>query len=580
MSLRASHLGIVTGARVLLDDATFQVTAGEKVALIGPNGAGKTTLLRTLAGELSPAAGMVRLPEQFAWLPQETTPRDDVAHLLAYDHLLAASHLAGIRDDMAGLNDQMHAADMAAIGHFGHLEERFRLGGGYELESTAERIAAGLGLDEEALLREVGSLSGGQRRRLELARVLLAGGDLLMLDEPTNHLDAEAKAFVMGFLRTSPSAVLVVSHDIDLMNESIDRVFALEQGHLDIYRGTYRQFLEKRADREAAIQRETTKAEREVARLQRTADKFRQGNATSARKRKGLEQRIGRINDEQAGKLSPVKRRKLGVRFPDPVRAGDVVLTVDGLTKRLGDKTVLRKVEFTVGRGEVFLVVGPNGAGKTTLLRCLAGIYAHDAGSVRLGSNVTLGHYAQEHEDIEAGTSVLDTIQAAASPGVTTAELRAILGHFGLVGDVAHQDASTLSGGEKTKLSLGPPGGGTGQPPAARRAHQQPRHRLPGGRAGRVAALQGHCGAGQPRHRLRHPAGPQARHRAAVRQAAALRRADARPGAADTAASRPGPRRPPGRLGPPGASPQIDPCGTTHSWSAPPIAAMRSKSAS
>ena len=308
------------------------------MALVGPNGAGKTTLLRTLAGELSPAAGMVRLPEQFAWLPQETTPLDDVAHLLAYDHLLAASHLAGIRDHMAGLNDQMHAADMDAIDDFGHLEERFRLGGGYELESTAERIAAGLGLDEEALLREVGSLSGGQRRRLELARVLLAGGDLLMLDEPTNHLDAEAKAFVMGFLRTSPSAVLVVSHDIELMNESIDRVFALEQGHLDIYRGTYRQFLEKRADREAAIERETTKAEREVARLQRTADKFRQGNATSARKRKGLEQRIGRINDEQAGKLSPVKRRKLGVRFPDPVRAGDVVLTVDGLTKRLGDQ--------------------------------------------------------------------------------------------------------------------------------------------------------------------------------------------------------------------------------------------------
>ncbi|MEA2843369.1 MAG: hypothetical protein QOJ69_1040 [Actinomycetota bacterium] len=454
MSLRASHLGIVTGARVLLDDATFQVTTGEKVALIGPNGAGKTTLLRTLAGELSPAAGMVRLPEQFAWLPQETTPRDEVAHLLAYDHLVAASPLARIRDHMAGLNDQMHAADMGAIDHFGHLEERFRLGGGYELESTAERIAAGIGLDEEALLRDVGSLSGGQRRRLELARVLLAGGDLLMLDEPTNHLDAEAKAFVMGFLRTSPSAVLVVSHDIDLMNESIDRVFALEQGHLDVYRGTYREFLAKRADREEAMQRESTKAEREVARLQRTADKFRQGNATSARKRKGLEQRIGRINDEQAGKLSPVKRRKLGVRFPDPVRAGDVVLTVDGLTKRLGEKTVLRKVELTVGRGEVFLVVGPNGAGKTTLLRCMAGIYAHDAGSVRLGSNVTLGHYAQEHEDIEAGTSVLDTIQAAASPGVTTAELRAILGHFGLVGDVAHQDASTLSGGEKTKLSL------------------------------------------------------------------------------------------------------------------------------
>ncbi|MFP5319709.1 MAG: ribosomal protection-like ABC-F family protein [Acidimicrobiia bacterium] len=460
MTLHVSNLRIEIGARVLLEDTTFTIGAGEKVALVGPNGAGKTTLLRTVAGDLAPAAGEVRLPSRTGWLQQDTTPQPGVEDLLTFDHLVDASPLAELRDSLTAAHDHMHDAGAdaealdRAVHRYGALEERFRLGGGYELESSAERIANGLGLDEEALLQKVGSLSGGQRRRLELARLLLAGGDLLVLDEPTNHLDVEAKAFVMSFLRSTDSAVLVVSHDIELMNESIDRVLALEQGSMQVYRGTYSQFLRKRAEREAALAREAGNAEREVARLQRTADKFRQGNATAARKRRNLEQRIDRIVERQARALPPVKRRPLKVRFPEPVRSGDVVLRVEGLSKRLGDNPVLRKVAFTVGRGEVFVVVGPNGAGKTTLLRCITGVYAHDAGSVRFGANVTVGYYAQEHEDIPDGASVLDVIQEAASPDLTLAELRGILGHFGLKGDVAAQEASTLSGGEKTKLSL------------------------------------------------------------------------------------------------------------------------------
>ncbi|MDQ3574709.1 MAG: ATP-binding cassette domain-containing protein [Actinomycetota bacterium] len=462
MSLQVSQLRIEIGARLLLEDATFQVSAGEKVALVGPNGAGKTTLLRTLAGEVSATAGTVTRPGHLGWLPQDTTPRGDVGHLLTYDHLLDASPLAGVRDHLTVVQEQIHEAGGAAdhealngaVHQYGELEERFRLGGGYELEPNAERIASGLGLDEEALLQKVGSLSGGQRRRLELARLLLAQADLLIMDEPTNHLDAEAKAFVMNFLRTSRSSLLVVSHDIELMSESIDRVLAVEHSRLEMYRGTYSQFLRKRAEREAALEREATNAQREVVRLQRTADKFRQGNATSAKRRKSLEQRIGRITDQQAKGPPPVKRRALNVRFPEPVRAGDQVLSVDHLTKRLGSNPVLDDIEFTVGRGDVFLVVGPNGAGKTTLLRCIAGVLGPDAGSVRFGSNVTVGYYSQEHEDIPVGDSVLQLMQAVASPGVSTSDLRAILGHFGLKGDVAKQEASTLSGGEKTKLSL------------------------------------------------------------------------------------------------------------------------------
>jgi len=462
MTLQVSSLRIEIGARVLLDDATFRIGDGEKVALVGPNGAGKTTLLRTLVGQHAPTAGEVRLPPKHGWLAQESAAEPEVANLLAFDHLLAGSRLHALHERVLVAHDQIEKASLSgdadalndAVHDYTELEERFRLAGGYDLERTAETIARGLDLDEEDLLLEVGSLSGGQRRRLELARLLLAGGDLLILDEPTNHLDAKAKLFVMDFLRTSPSAVLVVSHDIELMSESIDRVLALEAGRIEQYRGTYRVFLKKRAEREASIERETANAQREIERLQTTADKFRQGNATAARKRRNLEQRITRIVEQQATRLPPVRRRQLKVRFPDPVRAGDVVLRVEGLVKAFGDEVVVDKVDFTVSRGEVFLVVGVNGAGKTTLLRCLAGLYEPDGGTVRLGANVTMGFYAQEHEDIRPGFTVLDIMQEASTPGQTQAELRGILAHFGLTGDVASQEAATLSGGEKTKLAL------------------------------------------------------------------------------------------------------------------------------
>ncbi|MGQ0743431.1 MAG: ABC-F family ATP-binding cassette domain-containing protein [Acidimicrobiales bacterium] len=458
--LRVHELRIEIGARRLVDDASFTLAAGEKVALVGPNGAGKTTLLRTLAGEHPAAAGRVERPASVGWLAQETAPAPGTAGRLVFDHLVAASPLSAQRTELdeaaAAMADSHLPADAiaAAVERYGELESAFSAEGGYNLDSTAERIAAGLGLDTDALLAEVGSLSGGQRRRLELARLLLAGGDLLVLDEPTNHLDAEAKAFVMGLLRSTSSAVLVVSHDIELMNDAIDRVLSLEAGRLTAYRGTYAQFLRKRAERTEAEARVAANAATEIARLERTADRFRQGNATSARRRRALEGRIERINRQQADAPPPPKRTPPRIRFPDPARSGDVVLRVDRLNKRLGAHPVLSGVGFTVSRGERLLVVGPNGAGKTTLLRCLAGVYTADSGSLRLGANVAIGYYAQEHDDIPAGASVFSLMQRAAAAEATTSGLRAILGHFGLTGDVADQEASTLSGGEKTKLSL------------------------------------------------------------------------------------------------------------------------------
>ena len=466
--LEATGITIDLGHRVLLRDASFRVASGEKVGLVGPNGAGKTTLLRVLAGDLKPTAGSVSVPSQFGWLRQDVQARPEEAHEVSIDHLLSGRETARLAEELEATRLRIEQSDGVqrdrAVRRFAGLEERFRIMGGYQSDAEARRIASGVGLGDEALSRRVGTLSGGQRRRLELARLLYAGGDLLILDEPTNHLDLDAKAWVMQFLRSTRCAVLVVSHDIGLLDDAIDRVLALEAGRLDVYRGTYTRFLEQRSAREAQRAKEASLYGEKVAQLKATAERFRHGNEKVAKKAKAIDSRLERMAKTAPGEPAP-RRRKISVRFPDPPRPGDLVLSAEGLAKAYTADPVFKDVSFTVGRGETFLVLGLNGAGKTTLLRILARVIDADSGTFRLGANVELGFYAQEHEDIRDGVTVLDHMReraATAVPsgrgvgagGVPDKDLRAVLGHFGLTGDVAFQDAATLSGGEKTKLAL------------------------------------------------------------------------------------------------------------------------------
>jgi ATPase subunit of ABC transporter with duplicated ATPase domains len=465
--LDVANLRIDLGHRVLLEGASFRLAEGEKVALVGPNGAGKTTLLKTLAREMHPAAGFINLPEHWGWLRQEVTAGAEESSKLAYDHLLDASPLTAMANEIEEAQSRIEKAgiDMGAgvdgadeqldkaIKRFSALEEQFRQAGGYSRESEAERLAAGVGLDDDALLREVGTLSGGQRRRLELARLLFKGGDLLIIDEPTNHLDADAKTWVMNFLRTTPATVLVVSHDIALMDTAIDRVLALENARIEQYVGSYSKFLVQREERESLRAREQSNFNKEVSRLERSKDKFRGANATHAAKRAALTMRIGQMTKARGPEVLTVKRRKIDIKFPQPVRAGDVVLRIEELAKSFDETVIFEDINFLVERGKTFLILGLNGAGKTTLLRTIAGKYKADAGEVKLGANVTLGFYAQEHEDIRHGVPVINLLREAGQ-GNTDPELRRMLGHFGMVGKVADQDAGTLSGGEKTKLAL------------------------------------------------------------------------------------------------------------------------------
>jgi ATPase subunit of ABC transporter with duplicated ATPase domains len=369
----------------------------------------------------------------------------------ALEYVLAARGLVELQRgvEKARLQLEEHPSD-ESVARFARLQEDYERRGGYRAEADARTIVAGLGLAQDRLGLPVGALSGGERRRLELARILFGGSDLLLLDEPTNHLDADAKGWLMRFLSSFPGALLVVSHDIALLDASITRILHLDRDGVVEYKGTYTQYRAARASDEERLAALASRQEAEIRRLKTLADSMRGQTAKRARKAKTLDTRVARL---QARKVhAPSRERAVRFRFPEPPHAGRVVLVAEGLTKGYGGPAVFRDVSFEVERGERLLVMGLNGAGKTSLLRILAGETRTDAGSYRFGHGAQPGYYAQEHEGIQDGVTVLSHMHRASR--ADDQSLRTLLGMFGLPGATAFQDGGTLSGGEKTKLAL------------------------------------------------------------------------------------------------------------------------------
>ncbi|HZJ27544.1 MAG TPA: ABC-F family ATP-binding cassette domain-containing protein [Acidimicrobiia bacterium] len=434
-----------------LTGGSFALRPGDTAGLVGRNGAGKTSLLRVLAGDDPPAGGVVLRPGALGFLPQNPRPRGTGVDSTALSHVLSGRGLdaAAVRVEKLRLKVGETASERDAA-RFAHAEEEFRAGGGYEADSQVRRIAAGLGLADDRLDLPIDGLSGGERRRVELTRILFAGSDALLLDEPTNHLDNDAKQWLIGFLRSYRGALLVVSHDLELLDSSITRVLHLDEGTLVDYRGNYSQYRTARAADEERLRRLAARQGSEIGRLRRQADGMRGQTQRRARVAKSLDTRRARL--ERDAVSGPARERSISVRFPDPPRPGAVVLEAAALDKGYGGPPVFTDVSFDVGRGERLLVLGLNGAGKTTLMRLLAGHADADSGTIRMGHKVSAGYYAQEHEGITAGRGVLDHLRDAA--GAPDQQLRSLLGTFGLSGEIAFQDAGTLSGGEKTKLAL------------------------------------------------------------------------------------------------------------------------------
>jgi ATPase subunit of ABC transporter with duplicated ATPase domains len=450
-TLEVRDLAVEAGGSPVLDGLTVTVGAGEVVGVVGRNGAGKTSLLRVLAGEAPATSGSVTRRGAVGYLRQDPRQHRAVEDGAALAHITSARGLNEISGRLEKLRLELEERpSQRNVERYARLEERFRAEGGYSAEAEATRISAGLGLGEDRLGLRVDALSGGERRRLELARILFGGSDLLLLDEPTNHLDADAKHWLMAFLASYRGALLVVSHDLALLDTSITRILHLDRDEVVAYRGTYSEYRAARKQDEATRAKLAERQQAEIHRLKTLADSMRGQTQKRARKAKTLDTRVERLRTRAIA--APARERRVAYRFPDPPHAGRVVLVADGLSKGYGGPPVFTDVSFDVGRGERLLIMGLNGAGKTSLLRILAGETTPDAGSFRLGTGASLGYYAQEHEGIRDGVDVLSHVRAES--GRPDQDLRGLLGMFDLTGPIAFQDAGSLSGGEKTKLAL------------------------------------------------------------------------------------------------------------------------------
>ena len=448
-SLRLSIAG-----RPLLHDASFVVGPGDKAAIVGKNGVGKSSLVSVLVGDPSPqlsCGGEMQVLGTLGYLPQVPVVGGLGTDSSAFSHVLSSRGLDVLDGDLATARRSM-AEDPTPerIAKFSDTEERYRVLGGYEAESTLARMAEGLGLRQDLLFEDVDSLSGGQRRRLDLMRVLFGEPDVMVLDEPTNHLDVPAKRWLMEQLAQFKGALLIVSHDLTLLDRAITKVLHLHGGLLDEFSGTYTSFRSQLAQRLDQQQRVAVRQAREVVRLSALADSMRASTAKRARVAKTLDKRVERL---ERTRTATVKReRTVRFRLPDPPRSGETPLEVTSLAVSYGTQRVLRDVSMALGRGDRAVVVGRNGAGKSSFLRCLAGVQAPAQGTVRLGHNVAVGYFAQEHEQVDLERTALENIDDTVL--TTEVDRRSLLGSFGLSGELATRPADSLSGGERAKLSL------------------------------------------------------------------------------------------------------------------------------
>ncbi|WP_104110510.1 MULTISPECIES: ABC-F family ATP-binding cassette domain-containing protein [unclassified Arthrobacter] len=452
--ISVQDLELRAGARLLMDEVSFRIDSGDKIGLVGRNGAGKTTLTRVLAGEGLPAGGKVTRTGEIGYLPQD--PRTPDMEQLAKDRILAARDLDKVIAKLRKAENDMASEDNnirdKAMRRYDRLEAEFLAHGGYAAEAEAAAISSNLALPERILNQPLKTLSGGQRRRVELARILFSGAKTMLLDEPTNHLDADSVAWLRDFLKSHTGGLIVISHDVELLDATVNKVYHLDANRatIDQYNLGYKKYLAQRETDERARRRERANAEKKAGVLMEQANKMR-AKATKAVAAQNMAKRAERL---LAG-LEEVRAndKVAALRFPDPSPCGKTPLMAEGLSKSYGSLEIFMDVSLAIDRGSKVVILGLNGAGKTTLLRMLAGVSQPDTGKIIPGHGLKIGYYAQEHDTLDVSRTVLENMRSAAGD-MNDAEVRGILGSFLFSGDDVNKPAGVLSGGEKTRLAL------------------------------------------------------------------------------------------------------------------------------
>ena len=439
------------GPEPVLAGVEFLIHSGERVGLVGPNGAGKTTLMRILAGKEDLEGGRIEVHPSVRVGYLEQHPLVAAGRTLwqearsALDHFIEMQHEAErVAHTLGQTQDEAEHRRLAA--RFDFLQQELHRHDAYNLDHKIERVLHGLGFAEKEYQQPVESLSGGEQNRLMLLKLLLAEPDLMLLDEPSNHLDIEATQWLEEFLRSSPAAMIVVSHDRYFLDRVTNRTLELYRGTVDSYTGNFSAYWQQKAERLLVQRRTYEKQQEEIAKAEDFIRRYHYGerHAQAEDRRKKLE-RLVRIDP-------PREIESPAMAFPPAERSGDIVLRAEGLAKAY-DRPIFRNVSFEIYRGQRWGILGPNGSGKTTLLKCLLGRETPDAGTMKLGQGVEVGYFDQHLSSLDDGADAVDAVRPAHKEFVEL-QRRSLLARFGITGDTALQKVGSLSGGERCRAAL------------------------------------------------------------------------------------------------------------------------------
>ena len=441
---------VLTGVDLMLD-------AGGRLGIVGPNGCGKSTLLNVIAGQEAADGGNCALGRgaRLGYLRQETVGKSELPVweelLRVFEPVLEMERtLRELEARMGELHDRDPQGYARCIDEYDRLTRRFEERGGYRYRSDMQGVLAGLGFGEERYGQRVNTLSGGERTRLALAKLLLEKPEVLLLDEPTNHLDMASVEWLEGMLKTYPGALIIVSHDRYFLDALATQIAELEGGKLTLYQGNYTEYVRRSEERRRQKQREYDLYIAEVERQEKIIERFRSFNREkSIRAAESREKALARMEVVE----KPVSEKPLAFSFSEPAPTGQDVLTVAGLAKAFNGRPLFSGLGFRLRAGDRVALIGRNGVGKSTVLKILAGMVEADEGAYLFGARVSPGYFDQQQDTMNEANSVLDEVWQV-QPRLSQTQVRSLLGSFQFRGDEVFQPIGTLSGGERGRVAL------------------------------------------------------------------------------------------------------------------------------